>query len=73
MYLCLAYFPNKEVLDDSRMTNYYTAKRYDDLSRGTSIGLGYMAEFYIDFGKYFMFIPVFFLGCLYGFICDDIL
>jgi len=60
-------FPNKKVIDDSEMTNYYTAKHYAGVLQGTSIGLGYMAEFYIDFG-FFMFIPIFLLGCLYGMI-----
>lgn len=61
-------FPNKKILDDSEMTNFYTAKNYFGSLKGTSVGMGYMAEFYIDFGYYFMFIPIFLMGCFYGYI-----
>ena len=35
---------------------------------GTSISMGYMAESYIDFGPWGMFVPIFLLGLLWGLI-----
>jgi len=35
---------------------------------GTSIGIGYVGESYIDFGPVGMFTPIFLLGLLYGVI-----
>ena len=34
--------------------------------QGASIGIGYMAESYIDFGPFLMFVPIFLLGAFYG-------
>ena len=61
-------FPDKEILDDSQRTMKYTGVKYADLSGGTSIGIGYFAESYIDFGPYGMFLPIFLVGILYGVI-----
>ena len=36
--------------------------------RGTSIGIGYVAESYVDFGPILMFVPIFLLGVFYGLI-----
>jgi dolichyl-phosphate-mannose--protein O-mannosyl transferase len=36
--------------------------------RGTSIGIGYIAESYVDFGPVGMFIPIALLGAFYGLI-----
>lgn len=60
------FFPNKPVLHDSIKTNYYTGLNVADHTKGTSIGIGYMGESYIDFGPWFMMIPVFLLGYFYG-------
>lgn len=60
-------FPNKEIIDDSQRTMKYTGKTYAGWEQGTSISVGYFAESYIDFG-YFMFIPLFILGILFGLI-----
>jgi uncharacterized membrane protein len=38
------------------------------LEQGTSISIGYMGESYIDFGPIGMFVPIFLLGLLYGYI-----
>jgi hypothetical protein len=61
-------FPNKPALDDSEETTKYTGLAVAGTEQGTSIGIGYMAESYIDFGRYGMFVPVFFLGIGYGLI-----
>jgi|SaaInlStandDraft_4_1057021.scaffolds.fasta_scaffold02501_4 hypothetical protein len=66
-------FPDKASLDDSVRTNKYTGKNYAGADKGTSIGIGYFAESYIDFGRYFMFIPLLLLGLLYGKIYKGLL
>ncbi len=62
------FFPEKEKLDDSQRTTKYTGVWHPDGKDGVSISLGYFTESYIDFGPYFMFIPIFILGLLYGYI-----
>lgn len=60
-------FPNKPILPaDSELTMRFTGEHMASDMEGTSISLGYMAESYIDFGRYGMFIPVFFIGILWG-------
>lgn len=61
-------FPNKEGLDDSERARKYTGLRLAGAEEGTSIGIGYMAESYVDFGTYGMFVPIFILGLTMGFI-----
>lgn len=61
-------FPNKEAIDDSKMVNKYATRKVATARMGASFSLGYMAESYIDFGPYFMFIPIFLIGWLLGFI-----
>ncbi|MCB9046913.1 MAG: hypothetical protein H6550_12345 [Chitinophagales bacterium] len=58
--------PDKGVKDASLRTSYYTGKRFSSSSQGTSISMGYFCDFYIDFGLYFMFIPIIFLYMLIG-------
>ena len=60
-------FPEKRAIHDSDRTNEFTGVRVADASEGTSIGIGYAAESYIDFGPIFMFIPVFLLGMFFGY------
>lgn len=62
------FFPNKRVLDDSAEAQKYTGMELAGSDEGASIGLGYMAESYVDFGPYFMFVPIFLLGIFYGLI-----
>jgi hypothetical protein len=38
------------------------------MDEGTSIGIGYFAESYIDFGRWIMFMPVFLLGLFCGLV-----
>jgi hypothetical protein len=60
------FFPGKAVLDDSARTNKYSGFRVSGVAEGSSIGLGYVAESYIDFGPILMFLPVFLIGLLWG-------
>ena len=61
-------FPNKAAIDDSKMVNKYATKKVATAKMGASFSLGFMAESYIDFGPYLMFIPIFLVGWLLGFI-----
>lgn len=61
-------FSDKAAIDDSAQTSYYTGIQVAGVEQGTSISLGYMAESYIDFGEWGMFVPIYFLGIFYGFI-----
>jgi hypothetical protein len=61
-------FPDKAALDDSIQTSYYTGTEVAGAEHGTSIGLGYMAQSYVDFGPLGMFVPIFLLGVFYGVI-----
>lgn len=51
---------------DSDVTRQYSGLYVSGEQQGTSISVGYFAECYIDFGKYFMFAPIFALGLLAG-------
>lgn len=63
------FFPDKPVLpSDSELTMRYTGLRLASGRQGTSISLGYMAESYIDFGRYGMFVPILVIGLLWGFM-----
>jgi hypothetical protein len=55
-------FPQKSVIDDSDRTNEFTAVQVANADAGASIGVGYMAEAYIDFGPFYMMVPIFLLG-----------
>ena len=62
-------FPNKPTLGgDSWLVWTYAGLPVAGDAQGTSIGLGYMAEFYIDFGVPLMFVPLFLFGILLGLI-----
>lgn len=62
------FFPNKPVLNDSEITNKYTGLGVASAEEGTSIGIGYYGESYIDFGPIGMFLPIFLVGVFQGFI-----
>jgi hypothetical protein len=66
-------FPNKAAIDDSKMVNKYATRKVATAKQGASFSLGYMAESYIDFGPYFMFVPIFLVGWLLGFIYKTIM
>jgi hypothetical protein len=61
-------FPDKPILDDSERTRLYTGVIVSGSEQGTSIGIGYVGESYIDFGPTWMFAPILCLGVFYGFI-----
>jgi hypothetical protein len=61
-------FPDKPALDDSERTRVYTGVNVAGSESGTSIGIGYVGESYIDFGPIGMFVPILVLGVLYGLI-----
>ena len=62
------FFPEKEAISDSDRTTLYTGVVVANEERGTSIGIGYVAESYVDFGPILMFGPIFLLGVFYGLI-----
>jgi hypothetical protein len=59
-------FPNKTIIDDSVRTNLYTGRGVSGQERGTSISLGWVAEVYIDFGRWFMMLAACAIGLFYG-------
>lgn len=64
-------FPDKLPLEpDSDVTRRYTGIRVagGELGGATSIGIGYFAESYVDFGPQFMFIPILLVGILEGWV-----
>ncbi len=62
------FFPDKQVIDDSYITSKYTGRQFSGAEQGASFSLGSVAERYIDFGPYLMFIPIFGFGVLIGYI-----
>jgi hypothetical protein len=61
-------FPDKAALDDSVRTSHYTGLQVAGQESGSSIGIGYIGESYVDFGKAGMFAPIFLLGVFFGLI-----
>lgn len=62
-------FPDKPMLiSDSEQTMKYTGRFMAGAEQGTSISMGYVAESYIDFGKLGMWIPIFLMGLIEGWI-----
>jgi hypothetical protein len=59
-------FPHKTNINDSDRTNQFTGLGVATHNEGTSIGIGYIGESYIDFGYYFMTLPIFLLGFALG-------
>lgn len=60
-------FPGKRIFgSDSWLVYRYAGIPVAGAERGTSIGIGYMGDFYIDFGVPGMFIPIFLFGLLLG-------
>lgn len=62
------FFPDKKTIDDSQMTSKYTGRGFSGADQGVSFSLGLVAERYIDYGPFFMFIPIFLFGLLLAFI-----
>ena len=59
-------FRDKAVLDDSDRARRFTGLNFSGQESNTSIGIGYMAESYADFGMVGMFVPVYLLGLFMG-------
>ncbi len=62
------FFPNKPPIDDSKHTMELTGIYLATGQKGTSISTGYMAEFYADYGPFYMNIAIFILGYFIGLI-----
>lgn len=61
------FFPNKASLgSDSVLVRRYTGLYVAGEESGASIGLGYLIEFYIDYGLIGMMVAAFFFGALVG-------
>lgn len=65
--------PDKGVKDASGRTAYYTGKHFRRVSQGTSISMGYFCDLYIDYGLYFMFLPLMALMAILGIFLTHIL
>jgi hypothetical protein len=62
-------FPDKPALpSDSELTMHYTGHNLASGEEGTSISLGYVGESYVDFGVLGMWLPIFAMGLLQGWI-----
>ena len=53
------FFPDKQSIDDSYITSKYTGRQFSGADQGVSFSLGLVAERYIDYGPFLMFIPLF--------------
>ena len=60
------FFPEKDIVDDSELTRKYAGLEVAGAEEGSSIGIGYFAESYVDFGPVFMFIPILLIGVMWG-------
>lgn len=56
-------FPNKAALNDSMLTTELTGI---EIGPNTSIGVGYVAEAYVDFGFPWMLVPIGLIGVMLG-------
>lgn len=67
-------FPEKENLgSDSWLVRTYAGVAAAGFESNTSIGLGYMAQFYIDFGVPGMFLALLAIGVMIGFLYDNLI
>lgn len=60
------FFPNKPILEDSKHLSKYTGIYFPSYAEGVSFSLGYVGDFYIDFGPWGMLIGIFLFGYLLG-------
>jgi len=65
--------PGKSILDPSSKTSYYTGKTFANAQQGTSISMGYFCDLYIDFGLWWMFIPLLIITYLIGKVSNYII
>ena len=59
-------FPDKAVIDESELTNRYTGMEYAGTEQGTQVGMGYIADSYIDFGEFGMMGIILLFGYFVG-------
>ncbi len=59
-------FPGKTAIHDSEFTNQFSGLTFSTSKEGTSVSIGSMGEAYIDFGYFFMMVPIFLLGLALG-------
>lgn len=59
-------FPDKAIIDESALTNKYTGAGYAGMDAGTQVGMGYIADSYIDFGEYGMMAALLLFGFAVG-------
>lgn len=67
------FFPNKPIVDESSHLTKYTGVFYSNYNMGVSFSLGYVGDFYIDYGKFFMFLMLFLLGIIIGKVFKSII
>lgn len=67
------FFPNKASIDDSEHTRKYAGAMVANQGMGASHSLGYMVDSYIDFGPFFMVVPIFLFGCFGGWVYKNLL
>lgn len=61
------FFPDKEMMaSDSDLVREFAGVQVAGAESGTSVGMSYIAEFYIDFGFPLMLLPIFLFGMLVG-------
>jgi hypothetical protein len=60
------FFPDKKAIDDSEITSKYTGISFSGREQGASFSLGMVPECYIDFGPFYMFLPIFIYGICMG-------
>lgn len=65
--------PDKGIKDASSHTSYYTGKAFRSAAQGTSISMGYFCDLYIDYGLYFMFLPLIIFAAIIGYFVQYIL
>lgn len=68
MFMPRAFFPDKGVIDDSAHLTKYTGVFYSNYEMGVAFGLGYVPDFYVDYGAILMFPMLFLYGYFVGLI-----
>ncbi|MCB0698341.1 MAG: hypothetical protein KDC11_00775 [Chitinophagaceae bacterium] len=64
---------NKGINDVSVRTSYFTGKRFSTAAQGTSISMGYFCDLYIDYGLFWMFLPLIGITILLGYLYQYII
>lgn len=61
-------FPDKPIYDASIKTSKFTGRRFAGQQQGASFSLGYFADAYVDFGPFWMFVPILLIGFMVSLI-----